>query len=226
MAFRGGCGYGGAMIAGRFVLVGALGISAALSAVWPAHAASHKKHGIAAAETAVPAATPLGTFDSWTAYEAEDKTGRVCYLAGTPRKSEPAGFARKAPMAMVTHRPAENIADVVSFVEGYRLKEGSDVTLEIGRSKFELFTDGDSAWARTSELDRTIVTTLAKSGQVVVKGTPQRGPTTIDVYSLAGFSKALAAIDKACGIKRGAEPHHRIEHHRRKHHARHAERHS
>ena len=55
---------------------------------------------------------------------------------------------------MVTHRPSENIANVVSFVEGYPLKEGSDVALEVDDKKFDLFTNDDSAWARTAELDQ------------------------------------------------------------------------
>ena len=99
----------------------------------------------------------LGTVGAWSAYASRDKSGRVCYLVGQPQKSDSAGIARKAPIAMVTHRPAENIANVVSFVEGYPLKEGSEVALEIGDKKFELFTKDDGAWARTAELDRTIV---------------------------------------------------------------------
>ena len=206
-------------------MLGALAASAALSGAVPAHAAPHRKQP-PAARADVPAAKSLGTFDAWTAYEAEDKTGRVCYLAGSPQKSEPAGVARKTPMAMVTHRPAENVANVVSFVEGYPLKEGSNVTLQVGRHRFELFTNGDSAWARTSDLDREIVTTLAESGDVVAKGRPEHGPATTDVYSLAGFSKALAAIDKACGVKREEERHRPAERHPARHHSHHTARHS
>jgi len=149
----------------------------------------------------------LGSAESWSAYTfteklGKNKTGRVCYMIGQPEKAEPAGAARKPPSAMVAHRPDERIANVVSFVEGYPLKDGSDVLLDIGAAQFELFTKDDSAWARTSELDRAIVEALAKGRQAVVKGTPRKGPATTDTYSLAGFSKALAMIDKACDIKR------------------------
>src|SRR5207302_5531982 len=127
----------------------------------------------------------LGFTDTWTAYAYSKKTGRVCYLAGAPKKSEPAGGKRKPAVAMVTHRPVEKIANVVSFVEGYPLKEGSEVALDIDGSKFDLFTKDDSAWARTAELDKSIVATLAKGKQAVVKGQPQKGPATTDVYVLA-----------------------------------------
>jgi hypothetical protein len=209
------------MIDIRACLVGALALSAAaLMALSPAeaartneasranHASHSKKHPEAAAssKTAAPATRSLGTFDGWTAYASEDKAGRVCYLAGQPQKSEPAGSGRKAPMAMVTHRPAEKISNVVSFVAGYPLKDGSDVALDVDGSKFDLFTKDDGAWASTAELDKSIVTALAKGQQAVVKGVPQKGPATTDIYPLAGFARALARIDKACGVQREEKP--------------------
>jgi hypothetical protein len=192
------------MINIRRCLVGALAVSAAaLAAISPAQAAESKKHPVAPAPAKPAAATrSLGQADGWTAYASQDKTGKVCYLVGQAQKSEPGGSGRKAPMAMVTHRPAEKITNVVSFVEGTPLKDGSDVSLDVGGSKFELFTKDDGAWARTAELDKAIVTALAKGKAAVVKGVPQKGPPTIDFYPLAGFAKALALIDKACGVQR------------------------
>jgi hypothetical protein len=179
---------------------------AALLTVSPADAA-HSKKKSKPAEPPAPktqqgSAEQLGQSGAWTAYRAQDGTGQVCYLVGEPEKTEPAGAARRPPTAMVTHRPGEKIANVVSFVEGYSLKPGSDVSIDIGGSKFDLFTMDDAAWARTAELDRMIVTTLAKAKRVVVRGEPQKGPSTTDTYALSGFPKALALIDKACGVKR------------------------
>jgi hypothetical protein len=154
---------------------------------------------------ATSATTPsqrLGAAETWTAYAFKEKAGKVCYLTGEPQKREPAAAKRKPPLAMVTHRPGENVANVVSFVEGYPLKEDSDVTLEIGSAKFDLFTKGDSAWARTADLDKAIVEAMTKGKQAVVKGTPRNGLPTTDTYPLAGFTQALAMIDKACDIKR------------------------
>ena len=195
----------------RFGVVVAAAVGAAMALAAPAAAAKTKKAAPpdaanaaapAPATALTPAARPLGTVDSWTAYMSQDKTGRVCYVFGQPRRSEPANLKRKSPAAMVTHRPDEKIADVVSFVEGYPLKEGSEVVLDVGGAKFEMFTKDDSAWARTAELDKTIVATLAKGKQAVVKGQPHKGGPSIDTYSLAGFAKTLAMIDKACGVKR------------------------
>ena len=144
----------------------------------------------------------LGTAEEWTAYVYKEKSGQVCYLAGKPQKTEPTNAKRKPPTAMVTHRPEEKVANVVSFVEGYPLKVGSDASLDVGGAKFDLFTKGDSAWARTADLDKTIVEAMAKGKQAILTAVPQKGPPTTDTYSLAGFAQALAMIDKACGIKR------------------------
>ena len=147
-------------------------------------------------------AKSLGSDGAWSAYLAQNKAGKVCYLVGQPQKTEPTSMKRKPVMAMVTHRTEDNVSNVVSFDEGYALNNDQDVIVEIGPEKFPLFARDDTAWARTSELDKTIVTALAKGKDVIVKGTPKKGHPTTDTYSLAGFSKALALIDKACDVKR------------------------
>lgn len=179
-----------------------LGLAMFMAAFGAYHAEAAKKVGGAAAS---PTGTPserLGSAGRWTAYEYSENPGKVCYLTGEPAKSEPPGTRRRRPLVMVTHRPGEKIANVVSFAEGYPLKEGSDVSLDIGGATFDLFTKGDTAWARTAELDKSIVEAMAKGKQAVAKGTPEKGTPTTDTYSLAGFAQALALIDKACGVKR------------------------
>jgi len=133
---------------------------------------------------------------------AQNKEGKVCYIVGTPDKTDPAGMKRQAVMATVTHRTADNVSNVVSFDEGYQLNEADEVVLDVGKDKFSLFAKDDSAWAATAELDKTIVTALSKEKQAVLKATPKKGHATTDTYSLAGFAKALALIDKACDVKR------------------------
>jgi hypothetical protein len=177
-----------------------LAISIAVSFACHAEAAKKTTH-----VSSSPAANPserLGAAGPWTAYFYNERSGKVCYLTGGPAKTEPPGARRKRPLVMVTHRPGEKVANVVSFAEGYPLREGSEVSLDIGGATFELFTKGDTGWARTAELDKSIVEAMAKGKQAVAKGTPQKGPATTDTYSLSGFAQTLALIDKACNVKR------------------------
>ena len=185
---------------GRVRLGFAVGLLISIPAA--GHAESSKKLLDPAQLRASTPAEQLGAVEAWSAYAYNEKSGKVCYLAGGPRKSEPVGGKRKRPVAMVTHRPGEKVANVVSFVEGYPLKEGSDVSLDIGGTKFDLFTKGDSAWARTAELDKAIVEAMTKGKQAIVRGTPAKGPATTDTYPLAGFAHALALIDRACDVRR------------------------
>ncbi|MDX1424550.1 MAG: invasion associated locus B family protein, partial [Kiloniellales bacterium] len=48
--------------------------------------------------------------------------------------------------------------------------------------------------------DQAIVKAMRAGSSMVVKGTSSRGTVTTDTYSLLGFSKAYAAISKACGV--------------------------
>jgi hypothetical protein len=131
------------------------------------------------------------------------KADRVCYLLGQPEKAGSAALKRTAVMAMVTHRTQDQTTDVVRFVEGYTLNEQDDVILEVGKDKFfALFAKDDTAWARTSDIDKQIVAALAKEKTAVVKASAKKDHGTVDTYSLAGFAQALALIDKACDVKR------------------------
>lgn len=173
-----------------------------LAAALPAHAETAKKPAPAKHSAETTPTQRLGTVDAWSAFLYKEKGGRVCYLAAEPQKSEPGNLRRKQPMAMVTHRPDENVTNVVSFVAGYPLKDGSTVALDIDGTKFDMFTKDDTAWARTSDLDKAIVEAMIKGKLAVAKGTPEKGAATTDTYSLAGFTQALALIDKGCGVKR------------------------
>lgn len=191
-----------AMTKSRLLLFGAL----AAALVCADSVAATSKPKAKPTPSAGPSADPgparsLGGAGSWTAYLAQNKSGKVCYLVGLPEKTDPA-VRRKGVMAMVTHRTEDNVSNVVSFDEGYPLNEDADVLLEVGPNKYTLFAKDDTAWARTAELDRTIVNALAKERQAVIKAAPKKGRATADTYSLSGFSKALALIDKACGVKR------------------------
>jgi hypothetical protein len=211
----------------RLCITGVLSLAAvAFALLPPAEAAKKKKEPAASAakQSDNSGTESLGSSGPWSAYASRDKTGPVCYMVGEPQKTESAGTSRKLIAAMVTHRPSENVANVVSFVEGYPLKEGSEVELQIDGKKFDLFTNDDSAWARTAELDRTIVTLLARGRTATVKGTPQKGKPTTDTYSLTGFTKVLGLIDKACGIKRDDGPAHaepKPRHQKKAHRAKH-----
>ena len=168
----------------------------------PARAQTEKKHPATKHPPATTPAHRIGGVGAWNAYFYKGKSGRVCYLAGAPQKIEPAKIKHNPPAATVTHRPEENVFNVVNFDEGYLLKEGSAASVDVDSTTFDLFTKGDGAWSRTSDLDKAIVEAMAKGKQAIVKSISQKGSPTTQTYSLAGFAQTLALIDKACDVKR------------------------
>lgn len=141
----------------------------------------------------------LGNFKGWNSYTYDD-AGKVCYMAAKPSKMLPVGAKRGDVFLMVTNRPAQNSTGVVSVVAGYPYKPGSEVELSVGKEKFTLFTDGDTAWARDDATDKAIVQAIRTGSTVTVVGTSTRGTKTTDSYSLAGSGAAHDSINKDCGV--------------------------
>ncbi|MBV6631683.1 MAG: hypothetical protein KI792_01475 [Alphaproteobacteria bacterium] len=142
----------------------------------------------------------IGTFRDWSAYEFQDNSGKVCYMASRPIKDEGNYTRRGEIYALVTHRPDDRSFDVASFIAGYTHQAGSDVSVQVGSSSFDLFTQGDTAWTRDTETDQSLVSSIRKGNRMVVRGTSSRGTLTTDTYSLSGSSAAYEAISKACGV--------------------------
>lgn len=142
---------------------------------------------------------PIASFGSWQALTFTEDGKSGCYVISEPARKEGAYSSRGKVYALVTHRPADQKLGVFTVIAGYSYQPDSEVTLEIGESKFKLFTQESMAWA-ADEDDSRIVEALKKGTAMVVRGTSSRGTETIDSYSLKGFSKAYAAIDKACEV--------------------------
>lgn len=158
---------------------------------------------LAAALLAHPAsaADALGTFSDWSAHADGNGKSKVCWIYSEPKKDEGKYTKRGRIYVLVTHRPGEKVTDQVQFTAGYDFRDGSDVEVTIGAKKFELFTSGDTAWARGKKDDSDLVAAMRAGDDMIVAGVSSRGTETRDTYSLSGISAAHAAIGKACGVK-------------------------
>ena len=98
----------------------------------------------------------------------------------------------------ISTRPAENVRNEVSVVVGYSFKPNSEATLDIGGTKFAMYTQADGAWVKNSADEGRLVDTMRKSGDLVVKGVSGRGTETTDRYSLKGLAQALDRVGQEC----------------------------
>jgi hypothetical protein len=154
----------------------------------------------ASASAAKPETKRIGSFTGWDAYEHTDKGAKLCYLHALPQKKEPASAKRGEIYILVTHKPREKIRNEVSIYFGYPLKDATPAQAVIGPTTIEMFTHQEAAWAADAATDQKLVEALRKGKNLVVRGESTRGTKTIDTYDLGGFTQALQAIDKACGV--------------------------
>ena len=134
------------------------------------------------------------------AYRYDDRAFLMCFVSSVPTESkgkydpDNRGDIR----VFVSHGPGKAERDVVQVIAGYRYKAQSDVTLSIDGKSFKLFTLEDRAYAESEEDDRRIIVQMKRGNKMTVIGTSSRGTKTTDTYSLAGFTKTKAVIDKTC----------------------------
>ena len=140
----------------------------------------------------------LANHRDWTVYEVPDPKGKVCYIASEPTKQEGTYSKRGNPAVLVALLPGEPPTEQVSVQPGYAYKRNSGVEVAIGAQRFDLFTQGEHAWARTDADDKALIGSMRRGSTMVIKGTSVRDTTSTDTYSLNGFSGAYQAMQDAC----------------------------
>ncbi|HVO17465.1 MAG TPA: invasion associated locus B family protein [Alphaproteobacteria bacterium] len=143
----------------------------------------------------------LGKFGAWDAVATTQGKSKLCYVAGLPQKSEGRIDKRGEASVIVSHWPAQRRFNVVEINAGYEFKKDSDVTVKIGDRSFRLFTKGTSAWTESAAADEAVAGFMKAGSTMIVTGETARGARITDIYDLSGMTAAIAAIDKACGVK-------------------------
>ena len=145
---------------------------------------------------------PINKFGDWVASTYDDSGKTLCFATTEPRRVAGKYAGRGKPYIAVTHAPAANVRDQVSYVAGYDFKPDSDVKVTVGKETFMLgVLQKGRAWAKDSDTDKALVLAMRKGNSLTIKGTSAHGTDITDVYSLMGFSKAYQAIGVACKIQ-------------------------
>lgn len=144
-------------------------------------------------------ATELGSFNAWTAWQATDASGQICYISAQPQKSEPAGANRDPIHFMIIHRKGLGTKNEVQTLIGYPFNATSaNASTAIDGKSYPMVTEGSAAWLASTGDEAGFVSAFKAGSQMLVRGTSQRGTNTIDTYSLSGATAAMNAIDAAC----------------------------
>jgi hypothetical protein len=159
---------------------------------------------VAAAPALADQPQSLGTFQNWSAYSAGTGDQKTCYALAQPTSSMPRKAKRDKIYFLISDWPARRAKGEPEIVPGYKYRDKSVATLQVGSQKFPFFTKNDSddgsAWVEEQPDEARIVAALNGATTATVTGISLRGTTTKDTYSLAGLSDALDKAHTACGM--------------------------
>ena len=134
----------------------------------------------------------------WSVYEVTDSRGRICYVATEP-KEQAGNYSRRDPPALLVARlPGNPPSEEVSVQPGYSYLKGSSVEVKVDGRAFKMFTEGEHAWTRTNNEDRSLIEAMKGGALMTVRGTSIRNTYSQDRYSLSGFTAAMDAMREAC----------------------------
>lgn len=139
----------------------------------------------------------------WTVFTDVNPT--ECWAVSPPKETvntkdgRVVAVRRGKILLMVFSRPSEKVSEQVYFTGGYTFRKGSSVSLDIDGRSFELFVDGENAWAPSGSDDAKIVAAMKRGSKAVLSGVSERsGTVTKDTFSLLGFTAALDEVGKRC----------------------------
>ena len=138
----------------------------------------------------------------WSVFVEENPA--QCWSVSTPTESVATEDGRTVAvnrgeiLFFVSYWPEQSRMGEVSFASGYPFADGSVVDVRIGSQSFQLFTDGESAWAASSDADAEIIAAMRRGAEAVVTGLSRRGRQTVDTFSLIGFTAATEEAETRC----------------------------
>lgn len=144
----------------------------------------------------------VALYSDWSVFNPSDP--KECFIASAPTKSDAVKGGNSVQVRRgnirfyVASRPGDGTKDEISFTGGYPFRDGSTVSIKIGNDSYELFTEGEFAWPASPSEDQKIVAAMKRGATAIVTGVSSRGTTTIDTFSLIGFTDALNDSNGRC----------------------------
>jgi len=138
----------------------------------------------------------------WSVFQETNPT--ECFSVSAPKETvntrdgAVVAVTRGEIQLFVLYRPGANVAGQVAFTGGYTFAAGSTVSLDIGGTVFQLFTEGEWAWPASAEDDVRIVDAMKRGSDAVLTAQSGRGTVTRDTFSLSGFTAAVAEAQRRC----------------------------
>jgi hypothetical protein len=144
----------------------------------------------------IPAPNLIAQYGDWGVYV--NRTAKTCFALTQPKDRQPGNIKRDPAYFFVTSRPSEKLANEISIVAGFTLKEDADVVLAAGGANFAMFAKGAGLWIKEPADEPKLLEALKNEKELTLKLTPAKGAVTTDRYSLTGLPQALERVAKEC----------------------------
>lgn len=137
----------------------------------------------------------------WSVFVEESP--KECWAVSAPRETvntrggQPVQVRRGDILLFATYRGGSSTPEI-SFTGGYPFAGDSTVGVTIGANEFQLFVNGDWAWAGSAEEDARILAAMRAGAEAVVTARSGRGTNTRDTFSLFGFTAATEEAARQC----------------------------
>ena len=140
----------------------------------------------------------MGKHKDWETYVINSNTGKVCFAQSKPVLQSPKSSPREARL-FISFRPGEKITNEISVTAGYEFNNKNSVIAQSGKNKYKLDLVQDGfAWMTGTKLELKMIKTMKRGSRIMITGNTQNGSSTIDHYSLLGFTKAYGVAKKNC----------------------------
>ena len=142
----------------------------------------------------------VATEGDWTVFAAGNP--KECWAVSPPKSTINSKDGKEVEVTRgdirlyVAYRPGQ--AGEVSFSGGYPFAPDSTVEVDVGGTKYNLFTEGESAWTGSPSDDEKLVASLRAGSSAVITGRSSRGTTTKDTFSLSGITAATNTARERC----------------------------
>ena len=142
----------------------------------------------------------IATIKSWEAYTTKIDKNKACYMLSNPKKTDSKlKISERGKTGVFVTNYKNGSMHEISVVAGFKFKKQTKVYFDIDGKKTEMVAVvDDRAWSESTTIDRKLVKEMKKGKELVVSGFSERGNLIKDTYSLSGFTKTLAIIDKNC----------------------------
>ena len=139
----------------------------------------------------------------WVVF-VEESPKKECWAASQPietvntRDGRMVSVKRSDILMFVSYIPGSGIKGQISFTGGYPFDDKSNVDVNIDGTRYQMFTNGEWAWAPTDEVDKKMIQAMKRGAKATLTGRSSRGTKTEDTFSLKGFTAAVEDASKRC----------------------------